>query len=53
MSKKILRIDASMRKSGSYSRKLSDRLIDQLYTQQPHTLTKWDLADGVPHINEA
>jgi FMN-dependent NADH-azoreductase len=53
MTKKILRIDASMRRSGSYSRKLSDRLIDQLYTQQPHTLTKRDLADGIPHINEA
>ena len=42
-----------MRKNGSYSRKLSDRLIDQLHTQQPHELTERDLANGVPHINEA
>ena len=53
MTKQLLRIDASMRKDGSYSRKLSDRLIDQLHTQQPHTLTSRDLADGVPQINEA
>ena len=53
MTKQLLRIDASMRKNGSYSRKLGDRLIEQLYTQQPHTLTERDLADGVPHINEA
>ena len=53
MTKQLLRIDASMRKNGSYSRKLSDRLIDQLHTQQPHTLISRDLAEGVPHINEA
>jgi len=53
MSKQLLRIDASMRKNGSYSRKLCDRLIEQLHTQQPHELTERDLADGVPHINEA
>ena len=53
MTKQLLRIDASMRKDGSYSRKLSDRLIDQLHTQQPHTLTSRDLAEGLPHINEA
>ena len=53
MTNQLLRIDASMRKSGSYSRKLGDRLIEQLQTQQPHGLTERDLADGVPHINEA
>ena len=53
MTNQLLRIDASMRKSGSYSRKLGDRLIEQLQTQQPHALTERDLADGVPHINEA
>ena len=53
MTQQLLRIDASMRKNGSYSRKLGDRLIEQLYTQQPHTLTKRDLADGVPHISES
>ena len=53
MSKQLLRIDASMRRNGSYSRKLGDRLIEQLHTQQPHELTERDLADGVPHINEA
>jgi FMN-dependent NADH-azoreductase len=30
MSKNILRIDASMRKTGSYSRNLLDKLIKQL-----------------------
>ena len=53
MTNQLLRIDASMRKSGSYRRKLGDRLIEQLQTQQPHGLTERDLADGVPHINEA
>lgn len=53
MTNNILRIDASMRKTGSYSRKLSDSLIEQLSAQQPHRLKTRDLADGVPLINEA
>jgi FMN-dependent NADH-azoreductase len=53
MTQKILRIDASMRKIGSYSRTLSDRLIAQLKSQTPSTVKVRDLADGVPFINEA
>jgi len=53
MTHKILRIDASMRKSGSYSRTLSDRLILQLQRQKPSDVKQRDLADGIPFINEA
>ena len=53
MTQQLLRIDASMRKNGSYSRKLSDRLIGQLQAQQPLTVKSRDLTDGVPFINEA
>jgi len=53
MTQQILRIDASMRKSGSYSRTLSDRLIAQLQRQTPSNVKQRDLADGIPFINEA
>jgi FMN-dependent NADH-azoreductase len=53
MIQQILRIDASMRKTGSYSRTLSNRLIAQLKSQTPSTVKIRDLADGVPFINEA
>ena len=53
MTKQILRIDASMRKKGSYSRALSDRLIAQLKSQTPSTVKVRDLTDGIPYINEA
>jgi FMN-dependent NADH-azoreductase len=53
MTQKILRIDASMRKAGSYSRTLSNRLIAQLKSQNPSTVKVRDLADGIPFINEA
>lgn len=53
MIKNILRIDASMRRNGSYSRSLSDRLIENLKKQTPTTVKVRDLADGVPFINEA
>ena len=53
MTKQILRIDASMRKIGSFSRTLSDKLISQLRSQTPSTVKVRDLADGVPFINEA
>ncbi|NRB38055.1 MAG: NAD(P)H-dependent oxidoreductase [Pseudomonadales bacterium] len=53
MNKQILRIDASMRKNGSYSRKLSDNIIKQLTSQQRYSVKARDLADGVPLINEA
>jgi len=53
MTQQILRIDASMRKNGSYSRTLSDRLIAQLKRQTPSNVKQRDLADGIPFINEA
>jgi len=53
MTQQILRIDASMRKNGSYSRPLSERLIAQLKRQTPSEVKVRDLADGIPFINEA
>lgn len=53
MTQKILRIDASMRKNGSYSRTLSTKLIAQLKNQASSNVKKRDLADGIPIINEA
>jgi len=52
MSQQILRIDASMRKNGSYSRALGDRLIAQLRSQSLSTVKVRDLADGIPNIDE-
>ena len=48
----ILRLDASMRKNGSYSRDLSDRLIDQLTSKNRANIIKRDLVDGIPLIDE-
>jgi len=53
MTQQILRIDASMRKNGSYSRTLSNKLITQLKGQTPSNVKERDLADGIPFINEA
>jgi FMN-dependent NADH-azoreductase len=53
MSQQILRIDASMRKNGSYSRTLSDRLIGRLKSQTLSTVKVRDLADGISDIDEA
>jgi FMN-dependent NADH-azoreductase len=53
MTQKILRIDASMRKNGSYSRTLGHRLISQLKSQTSSNVKERDLADGIPFINEA
>ena len=54
MSKNILRIDASMRKTGSYSRDLLDKLIKQLNGEKGTGIkvTTRDLADGISLINE-
>ncbi len=49
----ILRIDASMRREGSYSRKLADRLVDQLTSDREAVLINRDLSRGVGLINEA
>jgi FMN-dependent NADH-azoreductase len=52
----ILRVDASMRKTGSYSRTLSDKLIEKLINTKgrvpKNKIIIRDLADGVPVIDE-
>lgn len=49
----ILRVDASMRRSGSVSRALADKLIDRLTTAAPRAqVIHRDLADGVPLVDE-
>ena len=53
MTQQILRIDASMRKNGSYSRALSERLIARLKRETHPTVKVRDLADGIPFVNEA
>lgn len=52
MTKHILRVDGSMRKNGSYSRKLVDSLMAQLNKKEQYTTKVRDLSDGVPFINE-
>ena len=57
MAKNILRLDASMRKTSSHSRDLSDRLIKQLIgeqhtSEQNNKVTIRDLAEGMPLIDE-
>ncbi len=52
MAKSILRLDASMRKTGSYSRNLSDKLIKQLTSEKNSKVTIRDLAEGIPLIDE-
>ena len=62
MAKNILRLDASMRKKGSYSRDLSDQLIEQLTRDLPTSdvhknekkckINIRDLAEGIPFIDE-
>jgi len=53
MTKKILRIDSSMRKADSYSRKLTDNLVEQISQQELCNIVVRDLSHGVPLINEA
>jgi len=53
MTQNILRIDASMRKNGSYSRALCTKLIAQLKRQTSSSVKERDLVDGIPIINEA
>lgn len=52
MIKNILRIDASMRKTGSHSRKLTDKLINQIRKSSEGEIAIRDLADGVPIVDE-
>lgn len=59
MTKAILRIDASMRRDGSRSRLLADRLMERLTAQltaqgangQPRIIHR-DLADGMPFVHD-
>lgn len=49
----ILRIDGSMRRTGSVSRQLTDEVIDHLTSQSPGgTVHVRDLADPLPHVTE-
>ena len=57
MTTNILRLDSSIRKKGSYSRDLSDKLIkqltgEQLANEKKSKVTVRDLADGMPLIDE-
>jgi len=52
MYQSILRINASMRKSDSYSRSLSDKLIKQLTFTDKIPVQVRELADGIPLIDE-
>jgi FMN-dependent NADH-azoreductase len=58
MAVNILRLDSSIRKTGSYSLDLSDKLIKQLISKQftsgeNSQVTVRDLADGIPLIDES
>lgn len=49
----ILRIDGSMRRTGSISRQLTDEVIDHLTSQAPGAeVRSRDLADPLPHVTE-
>ena len=49
---KILRIDASARKSGSVSRGLADKVIDQFCSLGAIMVTRRDLSSGLPFVDE-
>lgn len=52
--KRVLRIDSSARRDASVSRQLGDEVIDRLGVAHPGmTVVNLDLADGMPHIDEA
>lgn len=49
----ILRIDGSMRRTGSISRQLTDEVIDNLISQTPGAAIRVrDLANPLPHVTE-
>ncbi|WP_119166501.1 FMN-dependent NADH-azoreductase [Algihabitans albus] len=51
---RVLRIDASARKTGSTTRGLADKVIERLRDQHPElTLVERDLAEGIPFVTEA
>lgn len=52
MTHRILRIDASARRTGSISRALNDRLIDRFAAEHGVEIASRDLARGLPQIDE-
>ena len=52
MTTKLLRIDASARRTGSVTRDLNDQVIAKLETTGPVAVTRRDLADALPHVTE-
>lgn len=49
----ILRVDGSMRRTGSISRQLTDEVIDHLKTETPNaTVAVRDLANPLPFVDE-
>lgn len=53
MNQQLLRVDASMRVNGSTSRKLADKLIDQLVDENGYSVKNRDLTKAIPFVNEA
>ena len=51
--KQLLRIDASMRKTGSVSRQLADRLITKLADKDNYEIKLRDLTESIPFVNES
>ena len=50
---RVLRIDASARKTGSTTRNLADEVVARLRRQHPEmTLVERDLAEGIPFVTE-
>lgn len=50
---RVLRVEASARKSGSTSRSLGDKVVARLRVQHPDlTVVERDLADGIPFVTE-
>ncbi len=52
MTRKILRIDASARRTGSVTRDLNDQLVRHLSDQGPVDVTLRDLSSDLPHVTE-
>ena len=50
----ILRIESSMRRDGSVSRRLTDRIVERLVAASPGArVVERDLADGLPYVDPA
>lgn len=49
---KVLRLDTSMRKAGSTTRRLTDQIIEKLAAQGPVDITTRDLTSGVEFVDE-